>query len=80
MDKMRELIASPTEGGYMDILIHEQYFYDDYRYHKPDYAERILGPCRLLHENGYRGEFIGDVIKERDAVDFPYNKINSIII
>ena len=80
MEKMRELIASPTEGGYMDILIHEQYFYEDYKYHKPDYAERILGPCRLLYENGYVGEFISDVIREPRAVDFPYEKINSIKI
>lgn len=80
MEKMRELIASPTEGGYMDILIHEQYYYDDYRYHKPDFEARILDPCRLLYENGYKGEFIGDVIKEKTVTDFPYESIDSIII
>ena len=64
----------------MDILIHEQYYYEDYKYHKPDFEARILEPCRLLWENGYVGEFISDVIRERHPVDFPYDKINSITI
>jgi len=80
MEKMRELIANPTEGGYMDILIHEQYYYEDYKYHKPDFAARVLDPCKLLWENGYKGEFISDVIRERPVVDFPYENTNSIKI
>lgn len=80
MEKIRELIQSPTEGGYMDILIHEQYYYEDYKYHKPDFEARILEPCKLLFENGYKGEFISDIIKERPAVCFPYEKVDSIKI
>ena len=80
MEKMRELIANPTEGGYLDILMHEQYYYEDYRYHKPDFEARVLEPCKLLWENGYVGEFISDVIRERPVVDFPYENTSSIKI
>lgn len=80
MEKLRTLIASPTEGGYMDILMHEQYYYDDYAHFKPDFEARILDPCRLLFENGYKGEFISDVIRERPAAEYPYEKIDCVKI
>jgi hypothetical protein len=80
MEKMRKLIETPSEGGYLDILIHEQYFYEVYKYHKPDFAERVLLPCQFLWENGYTGEFISDVIRELPVVDFPHDKIDEIKI
>lgn len=80
MKKMRELIENPCEGGYLDILMHEQYYYEDYRNHKPDFADRILLPCKFLWENGYTGAFISDVIRERAAVDFPYGDVDMIDI
>ncbi len=80
MNTMKELIASQNLGGFMDILIHEQYYYEDYCNFKPDYEQRILEPCRLLFENGYKGAFISEVICEKPVRDFPYCNTDCIKI
>ncbi len=48
--------------GFIEIMIHEQYFYEDYPHYEADYEERILAGCRWCHENGYRGAFVEEVI------------------
>lgn len=48
--------------GFVEIMIHEQYFHSDYRAYEPDYAERIFAGCRWCHERGYEGTFVADVI------------------
>ena len=52
-------------------MIHEQYFYEDYCAHRPDFEKRILDPCKLLFENGYKGEHVCEMTKERHLRDFP---------
>ena len=71
MEQMREILAHPHRGGFVSIMIHEQYFHKDYIAHLPDFEERILEPCRLLFENGYKGEHICEMTKERHLRDFP---------
>ncbi len=63
-DTLRQVAADPHRGGFVSIMIHEQYFYPDYSHYLPDYEERVLSSCRYLHENGYRGAHICDVTKE----------------
>ena len=48
--------------GFIEIMIHEQYFYSDYRAYEPDYAERIFAGCRWCHEKGYTGCFTEDAL------------------
>ena len=52
------------KGGFVSLMIHEQYFYEDYKHYLPDFAERVLGPCNLLAELGYTGCFVADATKE----------------
>ena len=48
--------------GFVDILMHEQYFYPDYENHLPDYRQRLeAGICWCL-ERGYRGGFVEEII------------------
>ena len=54
----------PGNGGFVEILIHEQYFYSDYVNYLPDYAERLLEPSRLLSEKGYVGATVTEVSVE----------------
>ncbi len=63
MAELPRIVAHPSRGGFVSIMIHEQYFYPDYRHHKPDFAERVLGACRYLHEQGYRGMHLGELFK-----------------
>ncbi len=65
MEKMNEILESPTRSGFVSIMIHEQFFHKDYvRYH-PDFEDRVLHPCRLLFENGYKGAHVCEVIQEK---------------
>ncbi len=49
--------------GFIEIMIHEQYFYSDYRAYEPDYAERVFAGCRWCYERGYEGTFTEDIVK-----------------
>lgn len=66
--ELSAITEDPRRGGFISMMIHEQYFYDDYRRHLPDFKVRVLDACALLAERGYRGEHIGrlvyDVITE----------------
>ena len=64
MEQMRAIIADPHRGGFVSFMIHEQYFYEDYNWHLPDFADRVLEPARLLAENGYRGTHLCEVLGE----------------
>lgn len=64
MDTVKEVVVDPHRGGFVSIMIHEQYFYSDYFMHLPDFEERILAPCRYLHEHGYVGSHITEALRE----------------
>lgn len=68
---VRAAIEHPHRGGFVSVMIHEQYFYPDYRYHLPDFEERVLCACRDLYEHGYVGAHISEVTAERHLCDFP---------
>ena len=64
MDTVKEVVADPHRGGFVSIMIHEQYFYSDYCGYLPDFEERVLAPCRYLHEHGYVGSHITEALRE----------------
>lgn len=43
-------------------MIHEQYFYKDYKAHLADFEAHVLEPAKLLMENGYRGSFLKELL------------------
>ena len=61
MRLMQEIAAHRGRGGFVSVMIHEQYFYEGYVKYLKDFEERVLGPCRYLWEQGYRGTQIADV-------------------
>ena len=65
-EDVRDAIAHPHRGGFVSVMIHEQYFYPDYRRHLPDFEQRVLSACRILAEAGYTGAHISDVTAEPD--------------
>ena len=50
-------------NGFMDLVIHEQYFYSDFHKYLPDYAERIEAGIRWCIEHGYEPSFRSELIK-----------------
>lgn len=65
-EKIMQLLDREKEQhplrGFCEIMIHEQYFYDDYCSYEPDYEQRILAGCRWCFEHGYEGAFAQDVL------------------
>jgi hypothetical protein len=47
---------------YLDLLVHEQYFYPFYFNYQPDYRDKILTAIKWAHENGYQPAKLGECI------------------
>lgn len=47
---------------YADFLIHEQYFYPDYKAYQPDYFEKIETAVQWAQQNGYHPAFLEECI------------------
>lgn len=65
-ERVVEVLTEEADGhplrGFVEIMIHEQYFHSDYSHYEPDFAERVMAGCRWCHEHGYEGTFAEDVI------------------
>jgi hypothetical protein len=44
-------------------MIHEQYFYEDYRRYQPEFEEKLRSTFSFLCDNGYQSSFYEDLIK-----------------
>lgn len=53
---------------YVDLLVHEQYFYPFYEAYQPDFRERVLIAVRWAVENGYQPAFLSECIFDRAKV------------
>ena len=49
-------------GGFVSVMIHEQYFYPDYPRYQKDFAEKISAAFEFLVKNGFRSVFFEDII------------------
>ena len=53
------------------VLVHEQYFYEDYPRYEPDYRERVFATVDWCHRHGYRPVKMSDVIFEDQLATLP---------
>ena len=44
-------------------MIHEQYFYSDYRHYIPEFREMLRTACRFLMEHGYHGQGLSEIFE-----------------
>lgn len=58
LERLNKLI----DRDIIKIMIHEQYFYEDYERYIPDFEDRIEAAFRLLIENGYKSIFFENAI------------------
>ncbi len=61
LDNHEKTIGKPP---YLDLLVHEQYFYPFYEAYEPDYRDRILACVKWAGRNGYTPAFLSDCIFE----------------
>ena len=55
---------SPYKSGYMDLQIHEQYFYPFYEAYQSDYRQKVLTSVQWAVDNGYQSAFLSECIFE----------------
>ena len=73
-ENLRAVLAAaedPHRGGFVSLMIHEQYFYKDYVNYLADFETRVLEACRLLYERGYRGRLFSEVTREGSLQEYP---------
>jgi hypothetical protein len=64
--------AAGTKPPFLDLLVHEQYFYPFYEAYEPDYRERILTAVKWAADNGYTPAFLTESISN-EAIGAPVN-------
>ena len=63
MEALPLIVNDPCRGGFISLMIHEQYFHPDYRRHLPDFEARVLDACEFLADRGYVGAHISEITK-----------------
>ncbi|HWC00348.1 MAG TPA: SMP-30/gluconolactonase/LRE family protein, partial [Bryobacteraceae bacterium] len=60
IQRLEQIAADPHQAEVIELMIHEQYFYPDYRAYEPDYRERVERAVEWVTRRGYRPVFYGD--------------------
>jgi hypothetical protein len=61
---LEKVAADPHQAGIMELMIHEQYFYPDYKSYEPDYRQRVERAIEWVARRGYQPVFYEDVLGE----------------
>ena len=64
IENYMESISSKENHCFHYLLIHEQYFYENYKDYEPDYKERIFKTVDWCHRNGYQPAALSTVALE----------------
>ena len=62
-----KLSSDPSASAFIQMVIHEQFFYPDYSAYEPDYGDRILTMAKWMHDHGYASASLSDIIEETDT-------------
>ena len=66
IEEIPAFLSSKEENGhkpgYIDLLIHEQYFYPFYEAYQADYKQKVFTAARWAVDNGYQPAFLSDCI------------------
>ena len=54
---------NPHESGFIELMIHEQYFYQDYPSYQPDYEQKVWDAVKFVSDKGYKPAFLKEVLK-----------------
>jgi hypothetical protein len=57
-----ELKKDPHRSAYIDLLMHEQYFYTFYPSCQPDYRQKVLAAVKWAVNNGYEPAFLEECV------------------
>ena len=57
------------DRDFVDILIHEQYFYPDYKAYQPEFEEKLTATFEFLTEHGFESRFFEDLQSSSWAIE-----------
>jgi hypothetical protein len=60
--QLEKIKSNPHISGFIELIIHEQYFYEDYVNHIPEYANIVLTAAEWAYKNGYEPSFLSEVM------------------
>ena len=52
-------VRNNLKARYIDLMIHEQYFYPHYRGYQPDFQEKIMTAAKWAYDNNFEPGFLG---------------------
>ena len=55
--RLDECLERFPKNGYVEIMIHEQYFYEDYSNYMPNYRDKVLTGVKWCVDHGYQPMF-----------------------
>ena len=62
LEYLDSLTRDPHRGGFISIMIHEQYFYPNYIKYIENFEEIVLDAAKLLYERGYRSIHLPELL------------------
>ena len=74
MASVKNAVSDPHRGGFVSVMIHEQYFHKDYVRHLPDFEARVLETCKYISQNGYKGAHMSEVTRRQYLRENPLFK------
>jgi len=57
-------VKKTYQPHYIDLMIHEQYFYPDYTGYQSDYREKVMASVKWAVDNGYKPGFLKECVFE----------------
>jgi hypothetical protein len=64
VSQLNSLKVGTHKPGYIDLMIHEQYFHPDYVEYQSDYRQKVMTAVKWATENGYEPAFLSECIFE----------------
>ena len=62
-------LSALVERPFVSLMIHEQYFYEDYPCYQPDFEEKLCACFALLKRHGFESVFLEDAIERIPHAD-----------
>ena len=59
---LERLRSSGHRPPYVDLMIHEQYFYPSYFNYQPDFRDKVITAVKWAAEKGYKPAFLSECV------------------
>lgn len=61
-ERLEHIWATGGKSGFVEFMIHEQYFYPDYDFYIPEFEDMVRMACRSARERGYEGRGLSGLL------------------